>query len=386
MPSVNELNFNILNNAPYPILAVNPDSRLRFVNDAYEKLVGIPSAKLIGKKSPHPWYDQEALHLITANFKKQGIEGIPGQEVLYTALDGKQYWFQINIVPIMRNVEVEYYTSNWLNITGRKKAEEELQKAHDELELRVRERTSDLMEANEKMRLQVAKRIKAEKELLASQQQLRDLSAHLESIREKERTLIAREVHDELGQVLTALSLDSTWLANHLSKDQEPLLKKVGAMSELINSTIQTVKRISTSLRPGILDDLGIVAAIEWQSKRFQETTGIKCDIFSDYYEINLEKKSSTAVFRILQEALTNIARHSNAARVKIILKEKNKKFLLTVSDNGQGITQEQISGSKSLGILGMKERALSLGGDLKIKGTPGIGTTITLTIPFRSR
>jgi signal transduction histidine kinase len=230
---------------------------------------------------------------------------------------------------------------------------------------------------------QIAIREKSEGELVKSREQLRDFSAHLQSIREEERAVIAREIHDELGQALTALSLDMSWLYSRLPDDQELLLEKLKSMSGIIDSTVKTVKRISAELRPNLLDDLGIVAALEWQVNKFQDNTGIKCEIQSNPSEINLNKKQSTAIFRIFQEALTNIARHANATRLKASLNQINHKIELKVKDNGIGITKEQISAYESLGLLGMRERAYSLGGDLNIKGIKGKGTTVTVTVPL---
>jgi len=224
---------------------------------------------------------------------------------------------------------------------------------------------------------------KAEEEIKSSQLQLRNLTAHLQSIREEERTLIAREMHDELGQALTAMKMDLSWLDKRLPKDQRSLLEKTKSMSKLADATLQTVKRISTELRPGLLDDLGLPAAIEWQAEEFQTRTGIKCAITTDPEDIILDKDRSTAIFRIFQETLTNVARHAKATRIKVSLKEKAGKIELKVRDNGKGITEEQISNPKSFGLIGIKERAYYLDGKVVIKGLQDKGTTITIRIPL---
>lgn len=218
-----------------------------------------------------------------------------------------------------------------------------------------------------------------------SRQQLRALAAYLQSARENERSLIAREIHDELGSMLTGLKIDLSWLAGRLPVDQMPLLEKSRAMSKLVSSIIQSVRRISTDLRPAMLDDLGLVAAIEWQTQEFQRRTGI-CTRFTSTLLRNgkLDRELDTAVFRILQETLTNVARHANATRVNITLKEKTGGIILTVRDNGKGITQRQIFHRTSLGILGMRERALLLGGEIIIVGLPGKGTTVAVDIPIK--
>jgi PAS domain S-box-containing protein len=221
----------------------------------------------------------------------------------------------------------------------------------------------------------------AEKTLSESREQLRNLAAHLQSIREEERATVAREIHDELGQVLTALKMDLSWLDKKLPGEQSPLLKKTKSMSQLIDSTIQTVQRLSAELRPGLLDDIGLLAAMEWQAEEFQKRTGIACELSVSSQDINLDQERSTAIFRIFQETLTNIARHARATKVRVNLAKKGGKLELTIKDNGMGITKEKISDPKSLGLLGIQERVHFLGGDMDIKGIRNKGTTVTVSI-----
>jgi signal transduction histidine kinase len=228
----------------------------------------------------------------------------------------------------------------------------------------------------------ITERKQVEEELRHSSEQLRSLTTRLQTVREEERGRIAREIHDELGQVLTGLKMDLSWLAGRLLKNQKPLLKKTKSMSELVDATIQTVRKISSELRPGILDDLGLSAAIEWQAQEFENRTGIKCRFISSREDFRLDKERSTAVFRLFQETLTNVARHAEATRVDIELEERAGHLILKVHDNGKGITRRQISHSKSLGLLGMRERALLFEGEVEIKGIRGKGTTVTVQIP----
>jgi signal transduction histidine kinase len=193
---------------------------------------------------------------------------------------------------------------------------------------------------------------------------------------------MAREIHDELAQALTALRMDISWLSKKLPKDQKTLLEKTRAMTKLTDTTIKTVKKISTELRPGLLDDLGLIAAIEWQTEEFQNRTGVTCRIDVDPEDIIVEEKRSTTLFRIFQETLTNIARHAKATRVTASLKEKAGRLELKVKDNGKGITEKQISDHKSFGLIGIRERAKDWGGEMKIKGVPGKGTTVVVRIP----
>lgn len=230
-----------------------------------------------------------------------------------------------------------------------------------------------------------AERRRAEERLRASHEQLRALSVYLQHVREEERTRIAREVHDELGQALTSCKLDLSWLANRLPKELKPLVDKTRSLSAHIDSTIQTVRRISSELRPGILDHLGLVAALEWQANEFQVRTGIRCDVHADFKEPMLDHELSTTFFRIFQETLTNVIRHAGATRVSVHLKEADECVILEVTDNGRGISNAEISNPRSMGLLGMRERAALLGGQFKIgRGRGGKGTRVTVSLPLK--
>jgi len=229
----------------------------------------------------------------------------------------------------------------------------------------------------------VTERKMFEEELKNSREQLRRLLAHLQSVREDERTRISREIHDELGQALTALKMDLSWLLKRLDKDQKPLLEKAKLMSKLIDLNIQTVKRISAELRPGLLDDLGVTAALEWQSEEFEKRTGIKCEVSIQPDDIALDRDLSTAIFRIFQETLTNVLRHAKAKKVRVSLKKKEEELAFQVKDDGKGISEKQISSPKSIGLIGMRERVHFLGGRMDIAGSKGKGTTVTVRIPL---
>jgi signal transduction histidine kinase len=224
---------------------------------------------------------------------------------------------------------------------------------------------------------------KAEAELERSRQELRDLSAHLQSIREKESTRIARKIHDELGQSLTALQMDLSWLENRLSKEAEPVREKTLRMTKLVDSTIESVHKIMTELRPSLLDDLGLPAAIEWQVDDFQKQSGISCEANIDCTVNFTNRDLATTIFRILQETLTNIARHSKATRCYVNLQNDANELRLEVIDDGIGITREQINDHRSFGIIGMRERAHIWGGTIQVVGNNPHGTKVTLTIPL---
>jgi len=212
--------------------------------------------------------------------------------------------------------------------------------------------------------------------------QLRALAARLESVREEERKRVAREIHDQLGQALTAIKLDLSSLVRGLPASHSPVLEKGIPLLRLVDETIQSVRRISAELRPGMLDDLGLAATVEWAAEEFATRTGTKCHLDLAAEQIAIDSETATAVFRIFQETLTNVARHANASEVSVRLAQEDGDLTLEVHDNGRGIGQDELAKASSLGILGMRERALLLGGTLTITGEPGKGTTVRIQIP----
>ncbi len=227
-----------------------------------------------------------------------------------------------------------------------------------------------------------------ELEVKRSREELRNLSLHLQSVREKESKRIAREIHDVLGQHLTALKMDLSWISKRLlakDPDQERILEKVGSMSGLIDSTIQTVQKISAELRPGLLDDLGLIPALEWLVQDFQNRTNIKCQAFLNCEGIDFSPDISTALFRIAQEALTNVTRHAQADEVEISFRELgDDKLELEIRDNGKGIREDDVFAPTSLGLMGMRERLHPFNGVVSLAGLPDQGTTLLVTFPRR--
>jgi PAS domain S-box-containing protein len=224
---------------------------------------------------------------------------------------------------------------------------------------------------------------RAEQELRASSEQLRNLAAHLLSVREDERARISREVHDELGQSLTAVKMDLAWLEGRLPRRNGQMLKRIRSTRQLADSMIQSIRRISTELRPAVLD-LGLAAAVEWQVQEFQARSGIQCTVRLLTREV-VASNASTAMFRIFQETLTNVARHANATRAEVVLQRQRDGLVLLIRDNGRGFDQADPSPSKSLGLLGMRERAAILGGRVNVISALGKGTTVTAWIPLPS-
>ena len=236
----------------------------------------------------------------------------------------------------------------------------------------------------------ISRRKQAERELLESREQLRELSAHQQSVREEERTRIARELHDELGQMLTAVKLDANWLATRLAVENSDVANKIASMSELLDKTLDAVRRVAADLRPVMLDDLGLAAAVEWLVEEFGERTGISTQLELDVeqgqcncHEVDcLDAEMATAAFRIVQECLTNIARHAQAEQVLVSLKCRDDRLVLLVSDNGKGMHTANEGKRNSYGIIGMRERAHNLGGTFKLSSAPWEGTSVEVVFP----
>jgi signal transduction histidine kinase len=223
----------------------------------------------------------------------------------------------------------------------------------------------------------------AEENLRGSRDQLRALAGYLLSVREDERTMIARELHDEFGKALTSLQLELSWISRKLTPGQQPLREKIRSVSATTTSLIRSVKKISSELRPGALDELGLVKTLKSKAREFAGGTGIRCGFETNTARAKFDRSAAVAIFRIVQAALTNVARHAHASRARIALMKRKNSLILTVTDNGKGITRKLIYGHNSLGIIGMRERALALGGTFTLGGSRSKGTILTVQIPL---
>ncbi|MBY0484330.1 response regulator [Nitrosomonas sp.] len=211
---------------------------------------------------------------------------------------------------------------------------------------------------------------------------LRQLTTHLQDVREEERTRIGREIHDVLGGTLTVLKMDLDWLSKKISAD--PMHERIRSLYQLTGEAIETARRVSINLRPNVLDNLGLYGAIEWQIREFEQRTNIRCELESTISNLSLSNKHfETSIFRVIQEVFINIVRHSQATRVDIELSEDEDDILITIKDNGVGITESQMLNPESFGIIGMNERTQQIGGKLEISGVPSQGSVVTLKIPL---
>lgn len=229
-------------------------------------------------------------------------------------------------------------------------------------------------------------RKKIERQLRISQIQLRKLSEHLQTVREEERSYIAHELHDELGQQLTVMKMDLFWLKSRCKENQKFLGTKIDEMIGIIDQVIETIRSISTELRPVVLDHFGIKAAIEWQVKKFEGQTGIKCEVILPKKKVMLSSQASITIFRICQEALTNVYRHAKAKNVKVALQDEKNELVIKIQDDGKGIEKKEMSNPNTFGLLGMNERVNSLNGEFKIKSLKGKGTLLIIRLPKTRR
>ncbi|MEE8335684.1 MAG: PAS domain S-box protein [Candidatus Neomarinimicrobiota bacterium] len=327
------------------IMITDIDGKLEYVNPKFENVTGWSTREVIGK-NPRILKSGKHPQKLYKNLWDTIISGKDWQgEFINRKKNGEFYWASANISPI-RN--------------------EEQQVTHF---IGVQE--------------DVTKRKLAEKLLQDSQKQLKALTSHIQQMQEEERTRISREIHDELGQSLTGIKMELVWLKDEISTKQKPAINKI---IKFLETTMNTVQRISTQLRPVILDDLGLVAAIEWEVQEFQTRSGIKCELNFETENISIDDDRATAIFRILQEALTNILRHAEANSVVVALKQEKSTLLLIVSDDGKGILEEQINNRDSLGILGMQERIQLWNGEFQIGKVNNSGTTLTVRLPLETK
>ena len=232
----------------------------------------------------------------------------------------------------------------------------------------------------------ISETMRSKIELQEKNEELRNFSTHLQKVREEEQTRIAREIHDELGQQITGLKMDVGWLRRRLSHHIDILAAqdKLNSMNNLMDQTIQSIRKIASQLRPSILDDLGLVAALEWQSQEFIKRFKIPVEFQSESKELNVDPAIATGLFRIFQESLTNIARHADTDKVYAKLEIPDGKLRLIIKDDGKGFDLAHADFKKSLGLVGMKERAKMIGGELELKSEPGKGTVVEVTVPAR--
>jgi PAS domain S-box-containing protein len=341
---------DIINQIQETVISIDMEGYVMSWNSGAEKMLGYPVEEALGKHISfvYPVEDREFLeHEVIDPVKAKGTHQV---EIRRRTKSGAERFAQLSLTLLKDD------TDSPIGIIGCS------------------------MDITDRKRVQEA--------LLNSHNQLAALAGRLESVREEERTRIALEVHDVLGQALTGLKLDVAWVHKRITESIETgqraaVLARLASALELLDSTIESVRDIATTLRPGVLDELGLEAAVEWQAREFQHRTGIACETTIWPHNMVLGPEQSTSLFRILQEILTNVARHAQATNVHIRLEQSDKHVSLQVEDDGKGITDVEQSGPKAFGLLGMRLRAQQQGGEFDIQGTAGTGTTVTVRIPL---
>lgn len=371
----------------YAIIQLDPQGQVVSWNAGAERMKGYKEEEILGKHFS-VFYPKEDVtsgkprHNLAEAVRRGQFE----DEGWRVRKDGSRFWGNV-VITALRDSKgnLHGFAKLTRDMTERREREEALTKAKELLELRVEQRAAVLSRMNEELRVEIAERKKAEEQFKESLDQLRALAARLQNVREEERTVIAREIHDELGQACTAIKMDLALIGRKITKKQTQLRAKINSAMALVDEMIGTLRRIASDLRPRTLDDLGLAAALEWQAQDFERRTGISCRVTLPREVLTLDAERSTAIFRIFQESLTNVARHAQATRVEGQLEIRGDQLLFSVHDNGKGFDPLEAKMRKSLGLVGMQERALLLNGEFQIEGTPGGGTTMNLRIPLLS-
>ncbi|HQW20556.1 MAG TPA: PAS domain S-box protein [Rhodocyclaceae bacterium] len=338
----------IIDSAMDAIITVDDQQRIVLFNPAAEQMFGCPAADALGASLerfiPERYRTPHRQHM--ANFGATGSSNRTmggNMNIVACRASGEEFPADISISQVARNSH-KLFTAIIRDITLRRRAAAELEKSH---------------------------------------QQLRDLTNSLETVREDERTRIARELHDELGQQLTGLKMDLSWMESRLPEGNTALAAKVDSMKKLINATVASTRRISAELRPLVLDDLGLSAALDWLARDFSGRSGLEVSIDIGPDEWVLDNALATTIFRIAQESLTNVARHAEATRVRISLAQSGGQLILAVADNGRGMAPDATEKRGHFGLLGIAERVRAFAGELQISSRPGEGTTLSVSIPL---
>ena len=370
----------------YAIFQLDPSGNVVSWNAGAARLKGYHAEEIIGKHFSIFYPREDVLNGKPERFLAEAVQrGQSEDEGWRVRKDGSRFWASVLVTALQdAKGDLRGFAKLTRDMTVRREREEALTRAKELLELRVEQRAAVLTRVNEELRVEIAERRHTEEQFKATLEQLRALAARLQSIREEERASIAREIHDELGQACTAIKMDLALIGRKITKRQTQLRTKIESSMQLVDEMIATLRRIASDLRPRTLDDLGLAAALEWQGQEFEKRTGIHCHLALPEEPLNLDSERSIAIFRIFQESLTNVIRHAQATSVDAHLEIQGEQLIFYVHDNGKGFDPQEARARRSLGLVGMQERALLLNGEVKIKGVPGSGTTMMLRIPLQ--
>jgi PAS domain S-box-containing protein len=380
-----ERRYHLLNETSTDgFLLLGADGICLYASPSIHRLLGYTSEGLLGRggfEQVHPDDRQIAMDRFAESLQR------PGQalraEFRIRHRDGSWRWIDSTIRNLLADPSVRAIVANYHDITEPREAEEAQREAQGELKARVLALTEELTSLTAAFEGALAESQRANEEFRSSQEQMRASAGRLLTLHEVERARLARDVHEELGQTLAALKFEVARLITRRPDDEASRLESAHAISVLADTAIGSVRQISADLRPSILDDLGLASALEWLAQEFESHTGVAAEFVQGQMDRHLPSDVRTAVFRISQEILSNVTRHAHATRVRIHVREEAGNLLLTAADNGRGITEAEITRPTSLGLFGMRERALLVGGQISIVGRAGEGTTVTLQIPL---
>ncbi|MDZ4796094.1 MAG: PAS domain S-box protein [Bacteroidota bacterium] len=337
-----ELSDKLIDSLPGVFYWYDENGKFLRWNRLFEYVTGY-SGKEIAGMHPTDFFEGEGLRHISEKIKEVFSKGLADAEAEFVSKDGSRLPYYFKALRIIINGKPSLLGTG-IDISDRKKAEKELDESYNAI---------------------------------------RKLTGHLQDVREEERTHIAREIHDELGQQLTVLKMDVSWLNKRIASTDDAIKQKMKSLLTMLDETVQSVRRISSELRPSLLDDLGLTAAIEWQLAEFEKRSGIRTHFNSDVEDVGLNESVKTALFRVFQESLTNVARHSDARNVTVSFISVRNHFVLSIADDGKGFDKQKIADKRTLGILGMKERTAMINGTYEIKSSTGKGTAVIVKVPF---
>jgi PAS domain S-box-containing protein len=368
----------------YGIFQLDPLGNVVSWNAGAGRLMGYHAEEIIGQHFSEFYPKEDVLNGKPQRSMAEAVRrGQSVDEGWRVRKDGARFWANV-VLTALRDAEgnLRGFAKLTRDMTERREREEALTRAKELLELRVEQRAAVLTRVNEELRVEIADRKHAEEQFKETLKQLRALAARLQRVREEERASIAREIHDELGQACTAIKMDLALIGRKITRRQAQLRAKIESSMRLVDDMIVTLRRIASDLRPRTLDDLGLAAALEWQGQEFERRTGIHCRVALPREPLNLDSERSITIFRIFQESLTNVARHAQATSVEARLEVEGDELIFSVHDNGKGFDPQEAKARKSLGLVGMQERAHLLNGEVSIEGIPGSGTTLMLRFP----